>query len=96
MINVLGCDIGGRAICSIPQVPCQSVRAFPQNDKGFLLLDGHLRLAIVKELGAAEAKSLLATEEGGYTYNKRVNYIPPVAQHLMLFLGSPPVRGFYI
>jgi len=57
---------------------------FPQNDKGFLLLDGHLRLAILKELGAAEAKSLLATDEDGYTYNKRVNYIPPVAQHLML------------
>ena len=57
---------------------------FPQNDKGFLLLDGHLRLAILKELGATEAKSLLATDEDGYTYNKRVNYIPPVAQHLML------------
>lgn len=57
---------------------------FPQNNKGFLLLDGHLRLAILKELGATEAKSLLATDEDGYTYNKRVNYIPPVAQHLML------------
>jgi ParB-like chromosome segregation protein Spo0J len=57
---------------------------FPHNDRGFLLLDGHLRLAILKELGATEAKSLLATDEDGYTYNKRVNYIPPVAQHLML------------
>ena len=57
---------------------------FPQNNKVFLLLDGHLRLAILKELGATEAKSLLATDEDGYTYNKRVNYIPPVAQHLML------------
>lgn len=57
---------------------------FAQNDKGFLLLDGHLRLAILKELGSTEAKSLLATDEDGYTYNKRVNYIPPVAQHLML------------
>jgi len=57
---------------------------FAQNNKGFLLLDGHLRLAILKELGAAEVKSLVATDEDGYTYNKRVNYIPPVAQHLML------------
>ncbi len=57
---------------------------FPQNDKGFLLLDGHLRLAILKEFGIREAKCLLATDEDGYTYNKRVNYIPPVAQHLML------------
>ena len=57
---------------------------YPQNDRGFLLLDGHLRFAILKELGATEAKSLLAKDEDGYTYNKRVNYIPPVAQHLML------------
>jgi len=57
---------------------------FSQAEKGFLLLDGHLRLAILKDLGAVEAKSLLATDEDGYTYNKRVNYIPPVAQHLML------------
>lgn len=57
---------------------------FPQNDKGFLLLDGHVRLAILKELGATEAKSLLTSDEDGYTYNKRVNYIPPVAQHLIL------------
>jgi hypothetical protein len=60
------------------------IRILRARSKGFLLLDGHLRLAILKELGAVEAKSLLATEEDGYTYNKRVNYIPPVAQHLML------------
>jgi len=57
---------------------------YPQNDKGFLLLDGHLRLAILKELEIGEARSLLATDDESYTYNKRVNYIPPVAQHQML------------
>jgi ParB-like chromosome segregation protein Spo0J len=62
----------------------EPVVVVPNADKGFLLLDGHLRLAILKELGATEVKSLLATDEDGYTYNKRVNYIPPVAQHLML------------
>lgn len=57
---------------------------FPQSDKGFLLLDGHLRLTILRDLGISEAKSLLANDDEGYTYNKRVNFIPPVAQHLML------------
>lgn len=57
---------------------------FPQNGKGFLLLDGHLRLAILQELGITEAACLLATDDESYTYNKRVNHIPPVAQHLML------------
>ncbi|MGB6973824.1 MAG: plasmid partitioning protein RepB C-terminal domain-containing protein [Terracidiphilus sp.] len=36
------------------------------------------------ELGISEVKCLLANDDEGYTYNKRVNYIPPVAQHLML------------
>lgn len=57
---------------------------FPQNDRGFLLLDGHVRFAILNELGISEAKSLLSKDDESYTYNKRVNYIPPVAQHLML------------
>lgn len=57
---------------------------FPREGKGFLLLDGHVRFAILQDLGIAEAKSLLATDDESYTYNKRVNYIPPVAQHLML------------
>lgn len=57
---------------------------FPQSEKGFLLLDGHLRHAILLELRVAEAKAILAKDDEGYTYNKRVNYIPPIAQHLML------------
>lgn len=57
---------------------------FPQNGRGFLLLDGHIRFAILHELGISEGRCLLANDDEGYTYNKRVNYIPPVAQHLML------------
>jgi prepilin-type processing-associated H-X9-DG protein len=57
---------------------------FPQNDRNFLLLDGHVRFAILIELGASEAKSLIANDDEAFTYNKRVNFIPPIAQHLML------------
>jgi hypothetical protein len=57
---------------------------YPQDGKGFLLLDGHLRLEALKILGIKEAKCILSTDDESYTYNKRVNHIPPVAQHFML------------
>jgi hypothetical protein len=62
----------------------EPIVVYPQEGKGFLLLDGHLRLEVLKELGTLEVKCLLATDQEGYTYNKRVNHIPPVAQHFML------------
>lgn len=62
----------------------EPVVVFPQNGKGFLLLDGHVRIEALKELGATEVKVLLSTDDESYTYNKRVNHIPPVAQHFML------------
>jgi RepB plasmid partitioning protein/ParB-like nuclease domain len=57
---------------------------YPQEGKGFLLLDGHLRLEALKILGIEEVNCILSTDDEGYTYNKRVNHIPPVAQHFML------------
>ena len=57
---------------------------YPQEGKGFLLLDGHLRFEALKILGTEEVKCILSTDDESYTYNKRVNHIPPVAQHFML------------
>ena len=57
---------------------------YPRAAHEYLLLDGHVRLEILKEMGATEVRCLLATDDEAYTYNRRVNAIPPVAQHLML------------
>jgi RepB plasmid partitioning protein/ParB-like nuclease domain len=57
---------------------------YPQEDNRFLLLDGHLRLEALKILGTKEVKCIVSTDDESYTYNKRVNHIPPVAQHFML------------
>jgi RepB plasmid partitioning protein/ParB-like nuclease domain len=62
----------------------ESLVVYPQQDKGFLLLDGHLRLEALRILGVSEASCILSTDDESYTYNKRVNHIPPVAQHFML------------
>lgn len=57
---------------------------FEQSDGMFLLLDGNTRFAILKERGAAEIPCILASDDEGYTYNRRVSYVPPIAQHFML------------
>lgn len=49
-----------------------------------MLLDGHTRLDILIATGTPTANCLLATDNESYTYNKRVNYIPPIAQHHMI------------
>jgi hypothetical protein len=57
---------------------------FPTAGGGYALLDGHTRLDILLATNATTADCLLATDNESYTYNKRVNYIPPVAQHHMI------------
>ena len=52
----------------------------------WFLLDGHLRLEALKELDITEVECLLATDDDTYTYtyNKRVNRIPPIQEHRMI------------
>src|SRR5690606_29800066 len=38
----------------------------------YFLLDGHLRIEVLKDLGIAEVECLVATDDETYTYNKRV------------------------
>jgi hypothetical protein len=49
----------------------ESLVVFPQEDKGFLLLDGHLRLESLRILGVNEASCILSTDDESYTYNQR-------------------------
>ena len=57
---------------------------FGKSNGSFLLLDGHTRLEILKSRGVKDVRCILARDDESYTYNKRVNHIPPIAQHFML------------
>ena len=57
---------------------------FPTTTMNYILLDGHTRLDILTATSVTTANCLLATDNESYTYNKRVNYIPPIAQHHMI------------
>ena len=57
---------------------------YPRGPGDYLLLEGHMRLEILKSIGVTEAKCLLSTDDEAYTYNRHVNHIPAIAQHFML------------
>jgi prepilin-type processing-associated H-X9-DG protein len=57
---------------------------YPRGPGNYLLLDGHVRLEILKQSGATEVRTIFATDDEAYTYNKRVNHAPPVAEHFMI------------
>lgn len=50
----------------------------------YLLLDGHLRLEILKEMGETEVVCLVSTDDEAFTYNRRVNRIAIVQEHKMI------------
>ncbi|MEW5685249.1 MAG: plasmid partitioning protein RepB C-terminal domain-containing protein [Pseudomonadota bacterium] len=50
----------------------------------FLLLDGHVRLSALRDQGAIEAQCLIATDDEGFTYNKRVNRLATIQEHYMI------------
>jgi len=49
-----------------------------------LLLDGHVRLLALRQLGYEDAPCLIATDDESYTYNNRVNRISSIQEHHML------------
>lgn len=62
----------------------ESLVVFPAPNGKYTLLDGHTRLDILLNMNVATAECLLATDNESYTYNKKVNHIPPIAQHHMI------------
>lgn len=56
-----------------------------RSDPGhYLLLDGHLRIEVLKELGQTEVVCLIATDDEAFTYNKRINRIAIIQEHRMI------------
>ena len=48
------------------------------------LLDGHLRIEILRERGDTEVVCLVATEDEAFTYNRRVSRIAIIQEHKMI------------
>lgn len=50
----------------------------------FLLLDGHLRIEILRELGIPEVECLVSIDDEAFTYNKRICRLSAVQEHKMI------------
>ncbi|WP_374438353.1 ParB/RepB/Spo0J family partition protein [Pseudomonas panipatensis] len=50
----------------------------------YILLDGHMRLEALKELGGTEALCLISTDDEGFTYNRQINRLTPIQEHKMI------------
>lgn len=72
------------SIKAIGLIEAPVVMADPKKTGVWFLLDGHLRLEALKELGIVDVECLIAADDDTYTYNKRVNRIPPIQEHRMI------------
>jgi hypothetical protein len=72
------------SIRAVGLVEAPVVTQDPRNSGRYLLLDGHLRIEVLKDLGIAEVECLVATDDETYTYNKRVNRLAPIQEHRMI------------
>lgn len=52
--------------------------------KQYILLDGHIRFEILKDLDFSEIPCILASDDENYTYNKRVNRLATIQEHFMI------------
>jgi len=50
----------------------------------YLLLDGHLRIDVLKDMGETEVTCLVSTDDEAFTYNKRVNRLAIIQEHRMI------------
>jgi hypothetical protein len=55
-----------------------------ENRDTYHLLDGHLRLDILRERGEKEAVCLVATDDEAFTYNRRISRIAIIQEHKMI------------
>jgi hypothetical protein len=50
----------------------------------YILLDGHLRLEALKELGEMEVTCLVSTDDEAFTYNKHISRLSTIQEHRMI------------
>jgi len=62
----------------------------------YLLLDGHLRLEVLRALGAETVQCLISTDDEAFTYNRRINRLAIIQEHRMILKaierGAPEER----
>lgn len=55
-----------------------------QQSGNHMVLDGHVRMIALRELGHAEVPCLVSKDDEGYTYNSRINRLSTIQEHYMI------------
>lgn len=55
-----------------------------RNPHTYLLLDGHIRIEVLRDLGITEVECLISRDDEAFTYNKRINRLSPVQEQRMI------------
>src|SRR5262249_29972860 len=55
-----------------------------QRPEIYLLLDGHLRIEVLKDLGQLEVECLLSSDDEAFTYNKRISRLSAIQEQRMI------------
>jgi hypothetical protein len=55
-----------------------------KGSRRYLLLDGHLRIAALKELGQTEVVCLISTDDEAFTYNRHISRLATIQEHKMV------------
>ncbi|PHR60683.1 MAG: chromosome partitioning protein ParB [Robiginitomaculum sp.] len=55
-----------------------------KSKKKYILLDGHIRLFALKNIGATQVNCIESTDDETFTYNKYINRLAPVQQNRMI------------
>jgi len=62
----------------------EPLSVYPRKGGKYLILDGHARVEVLRDLGIVEAPCLIATQDEGYTYNQKVNRIATIQANRMI------------
>jgi hypothetical protein len=55
-----------------------------QRPEVYLLLDGHLRVEVLRDLGQPEVECLLSSDDEAFTYNKRISRLSAIQEQRMI------------
>lgn len=72
------------SIRTVGLVELPVVTPSPKGDGTYLLLDGLMRIEVLKDLGVEDVECLLSTDDEAYTYNKRISRLSAVQEHRMV------------
>lgn len=72
------------SIAEVGLIEPLSISPPQKKSEHYILLDGHVRLLVLRDLGYTEASCLIAKDDESYTYNSRINRLSTIQEHYMI------------